>query len=84
MKGDDLDGRKIMKAIYDSPDGERFGFMVVGCDCLDTVSSELNCAEVVVGDKVVLLWREGEFYRALIGKDATVLQRLMQHFRKSQ
>jgi len=82
---DDLDGRKVMKAIYDSPDGERFGFMVVGCECLENVvSSELSCAEVVVGDKVVLLWREGEFYRALIGKDAIVLQRLMQHFRKSQ
>lgn len=81
---DDLDGRKIMKAVYDSPDGERFGFLVIACDCLDgVVSGDWQCAEVTVGDRVVVIWREGNFYRALVGTDAAMLQRLMQQFRKT-
>ena len=81
---DKVDGSYVMRAVYDSPSGERFGLIVFDCDCLDKmVAAETKCVEVVVGEKVVLLWREGNYFRALVGKDAAVLQRQMQSIRKS-
>ena len=81
---DEVDGKYVMRAIYDAPTGERFGFVVFGCDCLNSfVSDDMKSCEVVVGDKIVLLWREGEYFRALVGKDAAALQKQMQLIRKS-
>lgn len=81
---DEVDGSYVMRAIYDAPSGERFGLIVFDCDCLNKhLSEEMKSVEVVLGDKIVLLWREGNYFRALVGKDAATLQKQMQTMRKS-
>lgn len=81
---DEVDGRRVMRAVYDTPDGKRFGLIVFNCDCLDdVVAEELKCVEVVVGDKIVVMWREGSYFRALVGRDAATLHKHVLAFRKS-
>lgn len=77
-----VDGDRIMCTVYDAPDGERFGLMVFRCACIDRIATKnMEALEIMIDDKLVLLWREGEYFRALVGKDAKSLHRHMDQLR---
>lgn len=79
-----LDGRPVMCAVYDSPDGERFGFMVFCDECVEgAVPAGMQAAELVVNGHIVLMWREGAYIRALVGDNHAALQRHMSELRKT-
>ena len=79
---DELDGRRVMCAVYDSPAGERFGVMVFRCNCLEKAAPlGVQAAEVMVNGKIVLMWREGHYFRALVGDNVEVLRRHMHELR---
>jgi hypothetical protein len=81
---EEVNGSRVMRAVYDTSDGMRFGLIVFNCNCLDKrLWDDLQCAEVKVHDKIVLIWREGDYFRALVGPNSEVLLRHMQAFRKS-
>ncbi|MCB9894875.1 MAG: hypothetical protein H6839_10525 [Planctomycetes bacterium] len=78
-----VNGRRVMCAVYDTLQGERFGVMVFKCNCLEHAAPEgIQAAEVMVDGKVVLMWREGEYFRALVGQDAVSLRRHMDELRR--
>ncbi|MCA8916809.1 MAG: hypothetical protein KDB90_15560 [Planctomycetes bacterium] len=79
-----VNGRRIMCAVYDTLNGERFGVMVFKCNCLEKSAPEgVQAAEVMVDGKVVLMWREGQYFRALVGDDSASLRRHMEELRKN-
>lgn len=78
----EIDGRRVMCATYDAPDGQRFGLMVFRCNCLEKAApQEMKAVEVELNGKLVLLWREGDYFRALVGQDEAVLRRHMNELR---
>jgi hypothetical protein len=78
----EVEGRRVMTAVYDAPDGERFALMVFSCDCLASADSEdMQALEMNVNGDLVLVWREGDLFRALIGRDANKLRRHMNELR---
>jgi hypothetical protein len=80
----EVDGRQVMTAVYDAPDGERFALLVFSCDCLaDEGTENMQAFEMNVDGNVVLVWREGDLYRALVGRDAVKLRRHMNELRRA-
>jgi hypothetical protein len=80
----EVDGRRVMTAVYDAPDGERFALLVFSCDCLvDRGSENMQALEMNVDGNVVLVWREGDLFRALVGRDAVKLRRHMNELRSA-
>jgi hypothetical protein len=78
----EVDGRRVMCATYDAPDGGRFGLMVFRCNCLEKAApQEMKAVEVELNGKLVLLWREGDYFRALVGDDDTLLRQHMNELR---
>jgi hypothetical protein len=78
----EIAGRRVMTAVYDAEDGERFGLMVFSCDCLgERLAASMQAAELEMDGKHVLLWREGGFFRALVGHDVNKLRRHMSELR---
>ena len=78
----EVDGRRVMTAVYDAPDGERFALLVFSCDCLAASAAEnMQALEMNVDGNVVLVWREGDLFRALVGRDANKLRRHMNELR---
>jgi hypothetical protein len=78
----EIGGRRVMRAVYDAPDGERFGLVVFSCDCLNSkLAANMQAVEMEIDGKHVVLWREGEFFRALVGRDAVKLRRHMNELR---
>ncbi len=78
----EIEGRRVMCATYDAPDGGRFGLMVFRCNCLEKAApQEMKAVEVELDGKLVLLWREGDYFRALVGQDETLLRRHMNELR---
>lgn len=79
---DDVEGSRVMSAVYDSADGRRFGFLTFRCDCLaNSAPRDIRCAEIEVDGRIVLLWRERDFMRALVGTDSATLHQFMQSLR---
>jgi hypothetical protein len=73
-----------MCAVYDAPDGERFGLLVFSCDCLgEKLAANMEAAELKMDGKHVLLWRDGDFFRALVGHDVAKLRRHMIELRNA-
>jgi hypothetical protein len=65
----EIDGRPVMCSIYDAPDGNRFAMFVFKRDCLGRAAPKaMRAAEVVLDDRQILLWEEGRYMRALVGK----------------
>jgi hypothetical protein len=80
----EVDGRRVMTTVYDAPDGERFALLVFSCDCLANRGSEnMQAFEMNVNDSLVLVWREGDLFRALVGRDAVKLRRHMNELRRA-
>ncbi|MCB9934038.1 MAG: hypothetical protein H6841_11530 [Planctomycetes bacterium] len=80
----EIDGRRVMCATYDAPDGHRFGLVVFRCNCLEKAApKEMKAVEVELNGQLVLLWREGDYFRGLVGHDAAVLRRHMDELRQS-
>lgn len=79
---DEASGRVVMCAIYQTPDGETFALLTFKRGPNDDMA-DMQAMEYMVGDKRVLLWREGNYFRALIGKPADhALHRRMEGIRK--
>ncbi|MCA8913170.1 MAG: hypothetical protein KDB82_15830 [Planctomycetes bacterium] len=77
-------GERVMCAVYDAPDGERFGLIVFCSDCVKgVVPNEVQAAELKVDGKTVVMWREGKYIRALVGDDEAILHRHMMELRKT-
>lgn len=78
------EGKRVMCAVYDAPSGERFGLLVFCRDCVrDIIPEGMHAAEVMVDGRLVVMWREGKYYRALVGEDRAALNRHMQEIRQS-
>ncbi|MCA8937192.1 MAG: hypothetical protein KDB68_13420 [Planctomycetes bacterium] len=76
------EGQRVMCAVYDAPDGERFGLLVFCRDCVrDVIPEGMQAAEVMVDGRMVIMWREGKYYRALVGEDRVALNRHMRELR---
>lgn len=81
-KCDESGGRSVMCAVYQTPDGETFALLTFKRNPDDDMA-DMQAIEYLVGEKRVLLWREGEYYRALIGKPADhSLHRRMEAIRR--
>jgi hypothetical protein len=64
---DELNGRRVMCAVYLSPEGERFALMVFSPECLGkSAPAAMDAAEVRMGDKRIIMWRDGKYFRALV------------------
>lgn len=56
-----VDGRPVMCATYDSPEGDRFAVLVFKRECLGRAAPEaVRAAEVEIGGKLVLMWHDCE------------------------
>jgi hypothetical protein len=75
----EIDGRRFMCAVYDPGDeGSAFALLTFRRGCLGRSMPEpMRAAEMMVDGKLVLLWSEGEFMRALVGKPGC--SKLLQH-----
>jgi hypothetical protein len=81
---DEVNGDRVMCAVYDSQTGDRFAMVVFKRRCLKGCApDEMKAVEVVVDGRVVVLWRDGEYFRALVGTNAAVLRRHMSTMRKA-
>lgn len=81
---DEVDGNPVMCTVYDNPNGERFGVMIFKCKCLDRVASEeLMAMEIVIDGKTICLWRQGDYFHALVGTDSATLRAHMGALRRS-
>ncbi|MCL4732042.1 MAG: hypothetical protein KJ044_16610, partial [Planctomycetes bacterium] len=64
----EVNGRRVMCAVYDDPSGDRFALVVFRCRrTADLLPEFLDAAELEIEGRKVLLWREGNFVRALVG-----------------
>lgn len=64
----EVNGRRVMCAVYDDPSGERFALIVFRCRrTADLLPEFLDAAELEIEGRRVLLWREGNYVRALVG-----------------
>lgn len=78
---DVVDGYPVMCTVFDSPEGDRFALLIFRKRCLHgAVPEAVRAAEVEIDGKLVLMWREGDFMRALVAKtgDTTLHQRMEQ------
>jgi len=64
----EVNGRRMMCTVYDDPSGERFALIVFRCRrTADLLPDFLDAAELDIEGRHVLLWREGNYVRALVG-----------------
>ncbi|MBX3473101.1 MAG: hypothetical protein KF754_01820 [Planctomycetes bacterium] len=64
----EVNGRRMACAVYDDPQGDRFALIVFRCKrTADLLPDFLDAAELEIDGRRVLLWREGNFVRALVG-----------------
>ncbi|MBX3461343.1 MAG: hypothetical protein KF696_15470 [Planctomycetes bacterium] len=78
---DMVDGYPVMCTVFDSPENDRFALLIFRKRCLHgAVPEAVRAAEVEIDGKLVLMWREGDFMRALVAKtgDTTLHQRMEQ------
>lgn len=81
---EEVNGDRVMCAVYDAQNGDRFAMVVFKRRCLKGCApDEMKAVEVVVDGRVVVLWRDGDYYRALVGTNAAVLRRHMTTMRKT-
>lgn len=83
---DIVDGLPVMCAVFDSPDGDRFAMLIFRKRCLGKAIPEpVRSAEVELDGKLVLMWREGDYMRALVAKTGdTKLRQRMEGLRGSE
>jgi hypothetical protein len=63
-----MDGRLFMCAVYKAENGSKFALLTFRRECLGgAVPSQLKAAEMLIGDKLVFVWCEGKYLRALVG-----------------
>lgn len=64
----EVNGRRVMCTVYDDPSGERFALIVFRCRrTADLLPEFLDAAELEIEGRRVMLWREGNYVRALVG-----------------
>lgn len=68
----EINGRKVMCALYDDPNGDRFAVLIFRCGrTADLLPGFLDAAEMDISGRHVTLWREGRYVRALISVSAS-------------
>jgi hypothetical protein len=66
---DDVDGRPVMCAVFDTSDGDRVAMMIFKGECLGRSAPDaLRSAEVEIEGKRVWWWRAGRYVCALVAK----------------
>lgn len=64
----EVNGRRVACAVYDETNGDRFALIVFRCRrTADLLPDFLDAAELEIDGRHVLLWREGNYVRALVG-----------------
>jgi hypothetical protein len=65
----ELDGRRYMATVYDTGDGNTFALLTFKRSCMARAMPDLmHSADMMVDGRLVLLWEEGEFLRAMIAQ----------------
>ncbi len=66
---DEVDGRPVMCAVFDTSDGDRVAMMIFKGECLGKSAPDaLRSAEVEINGKRVWWWRAGRYVCALVAK----------------
>jgi hypothetical protein len=66
---DEVDGRPVMCAVFDTSDGDRVAMMIFKGECLGRSAPDaLRSAEVEIKGKRVWWWRAGRYVCALVAK----------------
>ena len=64
-----VNGHRIMCAVYRPTQGDPYAVMTFKCPSLDGDHAPIDRHEAVIGGLAVVLWREGNIYRAIVSEN---------------